>query len=166
MPTLPASSLDILYANHNNWLWALLYRRSGCPQTAADLTHDVFLRLLSRSSPPPMQEPRAYLARIAHGLLVDHRRRQALERAWIEAVAAMPQAQAPSAEEHAMILEALVRIDALLEGLKPRVREVFVLSRLEGKSYPAIARQLAVSLSTVEKDMAQALRHCYRALMG
>ena len=57
-------------------------------------------------------------------------------------------------------------IDALLDGLKPRTRRVFLLSRLEGKSYPAIARQLQVSLSTVEKDMAQALRHCYQVLMG
>lgn len=166
MPPVATPSFDTLYVDHNGWLRGLLYRRSGCTHTAADLTQDVFLRLLGKASLPPMQEPRAYLARIAHGLLVDHRRRQALERAWLENLAAMPEAEVPSPEEHVLIVDALARIDALLNGLKPRVRQVFLLSRLEGKSYPVIAEQLAVSLSTVEKDMAHALRHCYRVLMG
>ena len=166
MPSVAAHRLDTLYVDHNRWLRRLLYRRSGCAHTAADLTQDVFLRLLGKASLPPMREPRAYLARIAHGLLVDHSRRQALERAWFEALAAMPEAETPSPEEHLLIIDALTRIDALLDGLKPRVRQVFLLSRLEGKSYPQIAERLAVSLGAVEKDMAQALRHCYQVLMG
>ena len=165
---LPAtnSAIDILYIAHKNWLHSLLHRRCGCLHTAADLTQDVFLRLLGKPAVPPMNEPRAYLARIAHGLLVDHHRRQALEKAWREAMGTLPAEYAPSAEEQFLIIEALARIDALLEGLKPRIREAFLLSRLENKSYPAIAEQLGVSLSTIEKDMAQALRHCYHVLMG
>lgn len=113
-----------------------------------------------------MREPRAYLARIAHGLLVDHRRRQALERTWLETLAAMPETAEPSREEHQLIADALTRIDALLDGLKPRGREVFLLSRLEGKSYPRIGEQLTVSLSAVEKDVVHVLRRCYQVLIG
>ncbi|MBL4827042.1 MAG: sigma-70 family RNA polymerase sigma factor [Spongiibacteraceae bacterium] len=166
MPPVPHLIIDSLYLDHKCWLRDLLQRRSGCLHTAADLTQDIFVRLLSKPSFPPLNEPRAYLARIAHGLLVDHHRRQALERAWLEALSSLPKEQAPSPEEHLLIVEALARIDALLDGLKPRVREVFLLSRLENKSYPLIARQLCVSLSTVEKDMALALRHCYQVMMG
>ena len=166
MPSVATPGVDALYLDHNRWLRRLLYRRSGCAHTAADLTHDVFLRLLGKASLPLMREPRAYLARIAHGLLVDHTRRQALERAWLDALATLPEAESPSPEEHLLIIDALARIDALLDGLKPRARQVFLLSRLEGKSYPQIAEQLAVSLSAVEKDMARALRHCYQVLMG
>ena len=39
----------------------------------------------------------------------------------------------------------------------------FLLSRLEGLSYKEIAERLAVSLSSVEKYMASAIRHCYLA---
>ncbi|WP_174958674.1 sigma-70 family RNA polymerase sigma factor [Halopseudomonas pelagia] len=159
-------ALDRLYAHHSQWLRAVMYRRVGCRETSADLVQDVFLRLLGRASLPILEEPRAYLARIAHGLMVDCRRRQALERAWLDKLASLPEADMPSPEEHLQIVEALARIDALLDGLNPRVRRVFLLSRLEGKSYPQIAEQLSVSLSTVEKDMAQALRHCYCVLMG
>ena len=160
------SRIHTLYSDHFGWLRSLLYRRLRCSETAADLSQDVFVRLLGRSSLPQFDEPRAYLARIAHGLVVDHRRRRAIEQAWLETLAALPEMEAPSPEAQLMIVEALARIDALLDGLKPRVRQVFLLSRLEELSYPVIAARLDVSLSTVEKDMATALRHCYRVLMG
>ena len=166
MSTIAAAGVGTLYLDHSDWLRAYLMRRAACPHTAADLSQDVFLRLLGRQGLPPLQEPRAYLARIAHGLLIDQRRRQALEQAWLETLASMPEVVVPSAEEQALILDALARIDALLDGLKPRVRQAFLLSRLDGMSYPTIAAQLGVSLSTVEKDMAKALRHCYNVLLG
>ncbi len=166
MSSRSADALDSLYSDHLGWLRALLYRRLRCPETAADLSQDVFVRLLGRSALPALDEPRAYLARIAHGLVIDHRRRETVERAWLDTLAALPEVAVPSPEEQWLIVDALARIDALLDGLKPRVRQVFLLSRLEELSHPAIAARLGVSLSTVEKDMAQALRHCYRALMG
>ncbi len=167
--SLHSSSHDViraLYVDHNGWLQNWLRRRLGCAARAADLSHDVYVRLLGREALPPMAEPRAYLARIAHGLVIDHYRREAVERAWLETLAALPQEDAPSPEQHVAIVDALARLDALLAGLKPRVRQVFTLSRLEELSYPAIAAQLGVSLSTVEKDMALALRHCYQVMLG
>lgn len=159
------AQIHLLYHDHRSWLRTLLYRRLRCSETAADLSHDVFVRLLGRPL-PALQEPRAYLAHIAHGLVVDHHRRRDIERAWLETLATLPENVAPSLEQQLVIVDALARIDALLDGLKPRVRQVFLLSRLEEMSYPAIAAQLGVSLSTVEKDMALALRHCYSLLMG
>jgi RNA polymerase sigma-70 factor (ECF subfamily) len=158
--------LNALYVDYKDWLTSLLYSRSGCIHTASDLCHDVYVRLLGKSLLPDIKEPRAYLARIAHGLLVDHRRREAVERAWAEMMAAMPEPLEPSPEEQLVIVDALVRIDALLEGLNPRVRKVFLLSRVSGMNYADIAKHLSVSLSTVEKDIAKALRHCYVVLMG
>ena len=164
MPPSAASTLDVIYTEHHGWLRRCLSKRTGCVHLAADITQDVFVRLLKRNSLPEMREPRAYLARIAHGLVVDQWRRAAIERAWLE-TAALLHTAVTSAEEQAEIVEALVRIDMLLDGLKPRTREVFLLSRLDGLTYPEIAQRLSVSLSTVEKDMARAMRHCYRVLI-
>ena len=166
-PSDPAvcDQTEALYQSHHSWLLGWLRRRAGCHDTASDLAQDVFVRLLGRSSIPPFKEPRAYLAKIAHGLLVDQRRRNAINQAWLDTLANTGIKEAPSPEEHEIIIDTLTRIDALLDGLKPRGREAFLMSRLEGMSYPAIAKALGVSLSTVEKDIAKALRHCYNALM-
>lgn len=70
MPFPASPSLDTLYFDHNGWLRGLLYRRFGCAETAADLAHDTFLRLLaSRQLRDPIREPRAYLNRIALRIL-------------------------------------------------------------------------------------------------
>lgn len=117
------------------------------------------MRLLSRPR-TINSEPRAYLSAIAHGLLVDHWRRQCVERAWLDTLAAQPQALAPSAEQQAMVLQCLCRIDALLERLPAKVRQSFILSQLEGLSYREIGAQLGVSERMVKKYMAQAMLHC------
>ena len=150
-----------LYSDHHLWLVGWLRRRLGCLHHAQDLAQDTFLRVLGGAREiAAVREPRPWLSTIAQGLVVDHVRRRALEQAYLTAVAALPEAEVPSPEAIAMILETLVRIDAMLNGLKPKARIAFLLSRLEGLSYPEIATRLGVSLSSVEKYMATAVRHC------
>lgn len=162
MASAPASpDIALLYSDHHGWLVGWLRRRLGNPCDAADLAQDTFVRLLGR--PQALQgvrEPRAWLTTIAHGLAVDHVRRAALERACLEAIASLPEPLAPSAEERHLLVESLLRMDALLAGLPAKARSAFLLSRLEGLSYPEIAQQLDVCLSSVEKYMATAMRHC------
>ena len=150
-----------LYQNHHPWLESLLRKRLGNRDDAADLAQDTFIRVLGKpQSLHGVREPRAWLTTIAHGLVVDHTRRAALERACLDAIASLPEPLAPSAEERHLLIESLVRMDNLLAGLPPKARSAFLLSRLEGLSYPEIALQLGVCLSSVEKYMATAIRHC------
>ncbi|QPR34624.1 sigma-70 family RNA polymerase sigma factor [Delftia acidovorans] len=153
--------IALLYSDHHGWLVGWLRRRLGNPCDAADLAQDTFLRVLGKpQSLHGVREPRAWLTTIAHGLVVDHTRRAALERACLDAIASLPEPLAPSAEERHLLIESLVRMDNLLAGLPPKARSAFLLSRLEGLSYPEIALQLGVCLSSVEKYMAAAIRHC------
>ncbi|WP_326542075.1 sigma-70 family RNA polymerase sigma factor [Pseudorhodoferax sp.] len=153
--------IALLYQDHHGWLVGWLRRRLGHAGDAADLAHDTFVRVLGKPQAlAQVREPRAWLSTIAHGLVVDHVRRAALERACLDAIAALPAALAPSAEERHLLVETLVRIDALLAGLPAKARSAFLLSRLDGLSYPEIAARLGVCLSSVEKYMATAIRHC------
>jgi RNA polymerase sigma-70 factor (ECF subfamily) len=150
-----------LYSDHHRWLVGWLRHRLGCVHQANDLAQDTFVRVLTRQyALSSVREPRAWLTTIANGLVIDHMRRQRLERAYLETIADLPGAELPSEETRLLLLETLTRIDAMLDGLNPKVRTAFLLSRLEGWSYPEIARHLDVCLSSVEKYMATALRHC------
>jgi RNA polymerase sigma-70 factor (ECF subfamily) len=150
-----------LYSNHHGWLHGWLRKKLGCSHNAADVAHDTFLRVLNKREPVAAAEPRAYLATIAHGLVVDFHRRRALERAYLDTLAALPEPLAPSPEERALVLEALTAIDAMLDGMKPLVRQAFMLSQLDGLTYKEIAAQLKVSVRTVNNYMLKALEHCY-----
>ncbi len=150
-----------LYLDHHGWLRERLQRRLGCLGQAADLAQDTFVRLLAQEGElERLREPRAFLATVAQGLLANHWRRQALERAYLEALAARPEEVQPSPEDQALILETLTELDALLDRLPARVRQAFLLAQLDGLTYAVIAQRLGVSERMVKKYMAQAMLHC------
>ena len=160
--TVHAQRFHTLYSEHHGWLQQWLRRRVGSSFDAADLAQDTFLRVLGKPGAlDGVREPRAWLSRIAHGLVVDKLRREEIERTCLEAIAHLPEPEVVSPEARLILVEALCMIDALLEGLGERARQAFLLSRLDEMSYPEIARHLGVSLSSVEKYMAAAIRHCY-----
>lgn len=154
-----------LYQDHHPWLQSLLRKRLSNREDAADLAQDTFLRLLRAPVPQDeIREPRRYLATIARGLVTDLFRRRALERAYLEYLAGLPQALSPSAEEQLSIQQALLEVDRMLQGLPPKVREAFVLAQFEELSYPEIAQRLGISLRTVSNYLARALEHCCLAM--
>ena len=152
-----------LYSDHHGWLQGWLRRKLGCTHRAADLAHDTFVRILScrdAEAVGQIREPRAYLTTIAQGLVSNHHRRQKLEQAWAEALAALPEPLAPSPETQAILLETLVEIDRLLDTLPGPVRQAFLLSQLDGLPQAEIALRLGVSVPTVKRYVARALVLC------
>jgi RNA polymerase sigma-70 factor (ECF subfamily) len=156
----PSDSLSTLYRDHHGWLAGWLRRKLGNGHDAADLAHDTFLRILAARNAAAIEEPRKYLATIAKGLVVDRFRRQSIEAAWLETLAARPEPLAISPETRALILETLLAIDRMLDELGPRAREIFLLAQFEGLTYAAIGERLGVSVTTVKKHLARALAHC------
>ncbi|MBB4844270.1 RNA polymerase sigma-70 factor (ECF subfamily) [Paucibacter oligotrophus] len=152
--------IHLLCSEHHGWLLGFLRRKLGCSHRAADLAQDTFVRLLATGTPAIIEEPRAYLSTVAKGLLINWYRRQALERAYLEALALLPEPLAPSEEQRALILETLHAVDAMLDALPAQVRRTFLLSQIEGLGYEDIAQQLGVSLSTVKRHMKLAFRQC------
>ncbi|OBV40954.1 sigma-70 family RNA polymerase sigma factor [Janthinobacterium psychrotolerans] len=149
-----------LYGEHHGWLLSWLRLKLGSSHLAADLAHDTFLRVLAMRSGLTLLQPRAYLRTIAHGLAVNRWRRLDIERACLDALAAMPPALAPSPEERLLVLETLHRLDTMLARLPHKARRAFLMHQLDGSSYAEIAVELGVSERMVRKYMAQAMLQC------
>ncbi|CAB3895971.1 sigma-70 family RNA polymerase sigma factor [Achromobacter mucicolens] len=162
----PDAGISTIYRDHHSWLHGWLRLKLGDAHRAADLAQDTFVRLLSANSSTQtetaVREPRAYLRTIANRLLVDHWRRQEIERNYLAVLQTYPQQHWPSEESRLVILESLEQIAQMLGRLRPGVREVFLLAQMEGHTCPQIARQVGKSVATVERYLAQALQHCYR----
>ena len=155
-----AIPLSTLYSEHHGWLYGWLRGKLGNRADAADLAQDTFLRLLGKRDAAPLREPRGYLATIARGLLVDRYRRQALEQAYLEALAQQAEPVSMCAETHAIIIETLLAVDRLLDSLGARTRSIFLLAQIEELSYADISRRLGVSLPTVKKHLVRAYTEC------
>jgi RNA polymerase sigma-70 factor (ECF subfamily) len=156
-----------LYQAHHGWLLSVLRRKLGSRDHASDFAQDTFVRVLlnrqARPDAPLPAEPRAYLTTIARGLVIDHWRRREVERAYEDMLASQPEACAPSPEVRLLVIEAVRRIDAMLDSLAPAVRQAFLLAQIDGLSAPEIALRLKLSRATIDRHLATALRHCYCA---
>ena len=100
-------AMHALYSEHHGWLQNWLRGKLGCAADAADLAQDTFLRILLKRELREIGMPRAFLRTIARGLVIDHWRREELQRAYLESIAHLPEAQAPSPEARELVLELL-----------------------------------------------------------
>lgn len=133
----------------------------GAGDEAEDVLHDLWQRLVA-TPPAPVAEPVAYLFRAAENVLRDRRRssisRERRQQDWHDASNG---AHEEATSERGLIArERLREAEAVLAAQGPRVSAVFRRFRLDGVGQAAIAGELGVSLSSVEKDLQKA----YRAL--
>lgn len=163
----PSDTIADLYSSHHGWLFGWLRKKTGCAHSAADFAHDTFCRLLAMPMQPEFKEPRAFLVTTATRLLIDHSRRAAVERAYLETWAVLQADNcADSPEQHQEAIDTLTAIAAMLEGLPAKVCQAFLLARLDELSQAEIADQLGVSISMVKQYMARAMTHCYAVVYG
>jgi len=160
MSALDQASLHQLYSENNGWLKSWLRARLGNTADAADLAQDTFVRVMTARSQVPIREPRSYLSAIARALLIDKVRRRTIEQAYLQALALRPEPVEVSPEVRLSIIEMLVAVDALLDELGPRTRDIFLAVQLEGLPYAAVAERFRVSVTTVKNHLVRAMTRC------
>ncbi len=163
---MTGKDLKSLFLAHRGELRAYLTGKLRNADLAADLTQEAFLRFAEQGPGAAILNDRSYLYRTAHNLAVDHLRQE--ERQRTDSLAHEDMAdiaeEAPSPEAS---VEARRRLDLLrrtVGELPSRTRQVFVLNRIEGLTYPQTAQRLGISESSVQKHLAKALHHVMRRL--
>jgi RNA polymerase sigma factor (sigma-70 family) len=136
----------------------LLRSRGRSAEDADDLIQEAFLRLQVYCREHTVAQPEAFLVRTALNLSIDrarHDRSQPVSHGVLDKLNLVDPSPSPDAVYAGQ--KRLLHWKRGLAALSPRRREVFLLNRLEGYSFPQIAGQLGISLSMVEKHAAQAV---------
>ncbi len=156
-------SNDIVSAlmDYESSLCQFLTSRVGCPDTANDIFQNMAERLLSKRAGLVVEDYRAYLFQAARNEVINHYRS---EKARIlyesESAANTGQVDIRCAERTHIANDNLQALKDALAELPPLTVQVFVLYRLKGLKQKDIAQQLGLNLSTIEKRLATALKHC------
>lgn len=165
MDDVPPSGLQaVILANRDKLLRFLIAHGAG--DAAEDVLQDLYVRVATTDA-GPVAQPLSYLYRAANNLMVDRfrSRRQAerREQDWSDAAGPTEpdRSDAPPPDRSLVARETLAGVQAVLDGLGARTATIFRRHRIEGIQQRDIARELGVSLSTVEAD----LRRAYRALL-
>lgn len=156
-------NIEAIYCDHHKWLQGWLRHRLGNAGDAADLAHDTFVRLIVCRTPQRFEtvaQVRAYLRTTAKNLCVNLWRRQEIERAWLETLAALPEGHHPSAERQAIVLQALEEVSAMLASLSAKAASAFTLAVVCQMTDDEVGAELGVSGRMVRKYVAQAMLAC------
>jgi RNA polymerase sigma-70 factor (ECF subfamily) len=142
------TTAEVLFAEHRQRLFLYFCRAVGHPETAHDLTQDVFLRV-TRSGPPAVQagELRPWLFRIARNLALDHHKR--LERHPDERAGHALPAETAAAVGRTPRQETTVAINEALAALEELDRDVFLMREVAGLSYHEIAQACELTTDAV-----------------
>lgn len=141
------------------WLTRQLMLYGRTREEAEDLIQDAYLRVhqyCERGN--EAREPGKVLVRTVMRLSMNHVRdshdRLHVGQPVEELMLIDPR---PPTEEVLTAQQTLSRVIRLLDSIEPRSREAFLLHRVDGLTYIQIARQLGVSVSSVEKHIAWAM---------
>lgn len=124
-----------------------------------DLRQEVYVRVYEAATKELPAQPKAFLLRTAHNLLVNRVKREQIVP--IDAVGDLEELDAaidaPGPERSVIARDMLRRLQAALDRLPPRCREVVVLRRIEGLSRQEIANRMGIGLDTVSEHLAHGM---------
>jgi RNA polymerase sigma factor (sigma-70 family) len=129
------------------------------PEDVDELAQETFLRAFDASKTTDVQSPEAYLFRVAKHIALKELDRkstkmtdyleEALEHDALEGNATI--------EQELMAEQKIASYCAAIATLPPQCRKVFLMRKVQAKSYREIAQTLNISLSAVEKHIAKGM---------
>lgn len=148
------------FIRHQNDLLRFLSFKINCAETAGDLVQETYLRIANYPEAETIENPRAFCFHVANNLALDHLRKRAYQDKFTDGAIGCETVANPAQEPIATVtaIQQLERLELLIEELPPIRRQVFLLSRVEGHGYKAIAHKLGISERTVENHVYKAMK--------
>jgi RNA polymerase sigma factor (sigma-70 family) len=151
-------SIDVLYARHWSELCRYIKKHFGAgPPDPEDIVQETFIKYAAIEDLQTIDNPRAYLFRTAHNVLVDERRKLAVRRVTPADGEPAPMSDDRTPERVLVGRERLQVLRRTLRAMPEARRRSFLLNRLQGLSAAAIARKTGYSESAVKKHIGLAL---------
>lgn len=133
-----------------------LYYRTGDVKAAEDLVQDAFLRLWDNCSKVVPAKAKAYVFKIAENLFLNQKAHEKVVLKF-QVYQSRQKIGVGKPDEVLEEEEFMDRLQRAIAALPNGARQVFLLNRLDGKTYREIAELLGISQKAVEKRMHRAL---------
>lgn len=155
------NAYQFLFNKYYNWLYNYLLKLSSDDQLSQDLVQDTMLRIWEKRKVLVITSSlKNYLFKSCHNQFLMHLRKEKRNKTLLdqmrwEIVFDVYQNNLDIEESDSRF----EKLQALIEMLPPRCREVFIQGKLQNKKYKHIAEDMGISIKTVETQMSKALSY-------
>ena len=155
-----------IYTDNRPQFERFFRQRVNSPEDCEDLQQELYIRVHKLDPDKSIDDPRAYLFRIALNLVNDLLRRR--QRLSYQSAEILDEAEVRddtySAEVQLYDRQRVKLLQKAIAELPPKCRQVFLLRKVEDLSAREISDQLGISQNMVEKHLRKALSDCRQYL--
>jgi RNA polymerase sigma factor (sigma-70 family) len=167
--TAEAAPLSDLYGRYRNELVAFIRQKFGSgPPEPEDVAQQAFANFAAVGPNETIANPRAFLYRTAHNIVINDRKHDRVGRRFLESnpdPTEICEARDDFDPEAVLVSGEQFRlIEQVIRDMPQKRRQSLLLSRLEGLTYAEIGQRLGQSERAVRKHVAAAIRECGAAL--
>lgn len=133
-----------------------------------DLRQETYARVYEAARRERPVQAKPFLFQTARNLMIDRLRRQAVvsletmaDFDWLNVLD-----DKPSSEAYVAARQELRALQAALEELPPRCRQIVILRKIEGLSQKEVAKKMGIAVDTVENQVAKGMRLLTQAVVG
>ena len=155
-PLCEEEQFDAFYNEHVKTLRNYLYYKFGDADQSDDVTQESFIRLWKNCAKVTLATAKGFLYKVAINLGTSIKRSEKVHLKYTEQ-AVKSEKDIESPEYVILEKEFMEKLTNAISNLPDRQREVFLMNRVEKKTYKEIAEISGVSIKAVEKVMHKAL---------
>lgn len=150
------NSFELLFRENYAELVNFGFKYVKDQDVAEELVQSMFLNLWEKSAKIEIRTSiKSYMFGAVRNAALNHIKHQKVTQSYADAHQHLGVSNHDDPLEYDELKE---KIDMALQRIPEKCREIFELSRFEGKRYKEIAEELGISLKTVENQMGKALR--------
>jgi RNA polymerase sigma factor (sigma-70 family) len=160
----PQSLVAGLVASHGLQLRRFLLARVRNVADVPDFIQEVYLRMLRVPNAESIRSPEAYLFTVAQHVVQQQALRSGTPAQLMRMLDPSQAGHEANPEQNASAQQCLEQLQRALEGLHPKARAAFILSRRDGLNFDEIAERLGVSRPMAKKYLTKALMRFRQSL--
>lgn len=150
-------AFDSLFGAYSSKLFGFAFKYFRNESDAEELVQEVFVKVWeNRQSLKSEYSFRSYLFTIALNQIRKYYNKKAASLRYLESLSAETfTSEAGNNENYELALQ---KLNSIIDTMPPRRREIFIKSKLEGKSSKEIASELNITPGTVDNQVSEAIR--------
>lgn len=149
-------NFNSLFSEHYESLRNQMYYKCGDLDQAEDLVQNAFVELWKRCAEVLFQKAKSYLYRTCHNSFLNQIAHNKVKLKF-ERTSNQSKLSNESPEYLMEVYEFKIKLEKAISNLPVKEREVFLMSRIDKKTYKEIADVIGITVKAIERRMSKAL---------